>query len=193
MATGANIPALAKFSFHFHIYSSLEFIQLFIGNNISISPYTMRSNRAARNASITGEREKKLPYVPQLIRTNSWHVTRIYAFILNCIRITYRIGGFYRCVYKMKQRHLFLRGTFSFRALFHYNVESLRWSFRFESLHTSNLCTIYWMKLQPCLTFFLTYIRLICTAMTWKTSHLWKYERFAGVVFLFVHCEQNSR
>lgn len=42
------------------------------------------------------QNSKEIPYVPQLIHTNSWHVTRIYAFILDCIQNSSNGSGFYR-------------------------------------------------------------------------------------------------
>lgn len=96
--------------------------------------------------------KKKLPYVLQLIRTNSWHVTRIYAFILNCIR-NVSSYGFYRCFLQNETK------TFLRRICLVLFIQCLnRWNFFFFCCrHISIRFTVYWLKLQPCSTSFFLY------------------------------------
>lgn len=97
---------LATISLHsLHIRFSLECIQLFIGNNISIR----RTMDTIEQHSLRGE--KKIPgtqYVLQLMRTNSWHVTRIDAFISNCIRNSLERFSFLSACFWEHERKTFI-------------------------------------------------------------------------------------
>lgn len=75
------------------------------------------------------QNSKEIPYVPQLIHTNRWHVTRIYAFILDCIQNLSNVSGFYR--------RFGVHGYLSRLSLFLFNRPSSQFPYVLHLIHNS--------------------------------------------------------
>lgn len=75
------------------------------------------------------QNSKEILYVPQLIHTNSWHVTRIYAFILNCIQNLSNVRWFYR--------RFGVQGYLSRLSLFLFNRPSSQFPYVLHLIHKS--------------------------------------------------------